>query len=121
MAGGKTFIVEHLDQELGPWSALEYAAIARESQASGSSFVLSSLPSSFRVPESLSCVPAFKAERRGVEELYAADKSCVCLLDPAASKGLSPGDADKFQVFLFGGILGTSNRPCRGVAHGLTG
>ncbi|KAM4065644.1 putative SAM-dependent RNA methyltransferase [Hirsutella rhossiliensis] len=106
MAGGKIFIVEHLDQELGPWSALEYSAIASESQMSGSSFVLSSLPPSFQVPEALSSIPAFKAERRGVEELYAGDKSRVCLLDPAASEDLSPGDADKFEAFLFGGILG---------------
>ncbi|EQK99274.1 DUF431 domain-containing protein [Ophiocordyceps sinensis CO18] len=105
MAGGKVFLVEHLDQELGPWSALEYLAIARESHMSGSSFVLSSLPPSFQVPEALSIIPSFKAERRGVEELYAADKSRVCLLDPAASVDLSPADGDKFEAFLFGGIL----------------
>jgi ribosome biogenesis SPOUT family RNA methylase Rps3 len=41
-----------------------------------------------------------------VEELYAADKARVCLLDPAAAKDLSPADGDTFDVFLFGGILG---------------
>ncbi|KJZ78211.1 hypothetical protein HIM_02249 [Hirsutella minnesotensis 3608] len=106
MPDGKIFIVEHLDEELGPWSSLEYAAIARESQASGCTFILSSLPQSFQVPETLSEQPAFKAERRGVEELYAHDKSRVCLLDPAASKDLSPEDGDSFEAFLFGGILG---------------
>ncbi|KAL1840975.1 hypothetical protein VTJ49DRAFT_7581 [Mycothermus thermophilus] len=102
----KTYIVEHLDPELGPWSELEYLAIARESQAAGAHFCLSSLPAEFQVPEALSAVPAFRAENRGVEELYAADKSRVCLLDPAAAKDLSPEDGDKFDAFLFGGILG---------------
>jgi ribosome biogenesis SPOUT family RNA methylase Rps3 len=102
----KTFIVEHLDPELGPWSELEYIAIAKESEAAGSTFTLSSLPPDFQVPSALEAVPAFVAEHRGVEEIYAADKSRVCLLDPAASQDLSPADGDKFDAFLFGGILG---------------
>lgn len=102
----KTYIVEHLDPELGQWSELEYLAIAKETHASQGTFLLSSLPTAFNVPPALAQVPAFKAEHRGVEELYAADKSRVCLLDPAASSDLSPDDGDKFDVFLFGGILG---------------
>lgn len=109
-AGGKTFIVEHLDEELGPWSELEYAAIANETRDTGGRFILSSLAPTFRVPAALSSNGAFTAERRGVEELYAADKSRVCLLDPSASEDLSPEDGDKFDAFLFGGILGTRPR-----------
>lgn len=30
----------------------------------------------------------------------------VCLLDPKAEKVIAPEDADKFDVFLYGGILG---------------
>lgn len=105
-AGGKTYIVEHLDEELGPWSELEYLAIAKESQDAGAKFLLSSLPPAFKVPDSLSAVPAFRAENRGVEELYAQDKSRVCLLDPAAAKDLAPEDGETFDAFLFGGILG---------------
>lgn len=106
MAGGKTYIVEHLDPELGPWSELEYIAIAKESHEAKGTFLLSSLPTDFKVPAKLQEIPAFKAENRGVEELYAADKSRVCLLDPSAASDLSPEDGDKFDVFLFGGILG---------------
>ncbi|KAL2261406.1 hypothetical protein VTK26DRAFT_4224 [Humicola hyalothermophila] len=105
-SSGKTYIVEHLDEELGPWSELEYLAIARESQDAGSKFCLSSLPPAFKVPVSLNLIPAFTAESRGVEELYASEKSRVCLLDPSAKSDLSPEDGDKFDVFLFGGILG---------------
>ncbi|EYB25777.1 hypothetical protein FG05_10146 [Fusarium graminearum] len=104
-APGKTFIVEHLDPELGPWSELEYLAIARETQDTRGSFILSSLPSTFKVPADLASNPAFTAEQRGVEELYAANKSKVCLLDPSAAKDLSPEDGETFDAFLFGGIL----------------
>ena len=104
----RTYIVEHLDPELGPWSALEYRAIARETAACQGTFMLSSLPDGFQVPEELQREPAFKAETRGVEELYPAGqgKERVCLLDPAAEKDLNPDDRHEFDVFLFGGILG---------------
>ncbi len=103
---GKTYIVEHLDEELGPWSELEYLAIAKETEQAGASFCLSSLPAAFPVPEALRRIPSFKPEGRSVEEIYAADKSRVCLLDPAAARELEPEDADRFDAFLFGGILG---------------
>jgi ribosome biogenesis SPOUT family RNA methylase Rps3 len=106
-SSAKTYIVEHLDEELGPWSELEHIAIAEETHRAGGIFCLSSLPAAFAPPESLRAIPAFKAENRGVEELYAQDKTRVCLLDPAAAQDLSPADDEKFDVFLFGGILGT--------------
>ncbi|RYO96665.1 hypothetical protein DL765_011527 [Monosporascus sp. GIB2] len=112
-----TYIVEHLDPELGPWSELEYACIARETQAGSASapgggastFCLSSLPPSLEVPEALLArSPAFRAETRGVEDLYPGpeDKRRVCLLDPQAERDLCPEDAQVFEAFLFGGILG---------------
>lgn len=103
---GKTFIVEHLDPELGPWSELEYLAIAAESEETNAKFILSCLPPDFKVPPALSASKAFTAEHRGVEELYAGQKSRVCLLDPAAAKDLAPEDGETFDAFLFGGILG---------------
>ncbi|KAI1341431.1 DUF431-domain-containing protein [Xylariaceae sp. FL0016] len=107
MPDHKTYIVEHLDPELGPWSELEYVTIARESHRSGGTFVLSSLPPGFSVPEKLAAEPAFRAERQGVEEMYTGeDKKRVCLLDPQAEKDLNPDDRGVFGVFLFGGILG---------------
>lgn len=104
----KTYIVEHLDDELGPWSELEYVTIAKESHEAGAKFCLSSIPPTLLLPESLKAVPGFTADGRSVETLYAADKSRVCLLDPSATKELSPEDGGIFDVFLFGGILGWS-------------
>lgn len=110
-SSAKTIIVEHLDPELGPWSELEYKCIAKESHEKHSDFILSCLPDGFKVPAALANMPAFKAEHRGVEELYADSRNRVCLLDPAAAKDLSPEDGDDFDVFLFGGILGENPDP----------
>lgn len=102
-----TIVVEHLDPELGVWSALEYGCIAREAHASGSRFLLSSVPPSLQVPDDLAATQGFGIDGRSVEELFADRKSKVCLLDPSAPTELSPEDGDNFEVFLFGGILGT--------------
>lgn len=102
----KTYIVEHLDPELGDWSSLEYEAIARECHASGSKFLLSSVPAILELPANLKDLSSLNIEHRGVEEIYAESKSTVCLLDPAAKDELHPEDRDRFDVFLFGGILG---------------
>jgi len=103
---GKTFVVEHLDPELEEWSSLEYSAIAAETLAAGAKFLLSSVPTSLKLPKNLQGAKGLNVETRGIEEIYADSKDRVCLLDPAASKDLSPEDGDAFDVFLFGGILG---------------
>lgn len=46
-------------------------------------------------------------ETRGIEQLYENTKGRICLLDPAARTELSPDDESRFDVFLFGGILGS--------------
>ena len=102
----KMYIVEHLDPELGPWSSLEYATIARECSEVGASFCLTSVPKTLEVPDSLRVTRGFAREHRSVEEICTENKSRVCLLDPAATQTLSPEDAKQFDVFLFGGILG---------------
>ena len=102
----KTYIVEHLDPELGSWSALEYLAIAQESAEAGAAFCISSVPESLTLPPELQRVQELVVTHQGVEERYANDKSRVCLLDPSAKEELSPEDGRRFDVFLFGGILG---------------
>ncbi|KIH89263.1 hypothetical protein SPBR_07748 [Sporothrix brasiliensis 5110] len=120
---GKTYIVEHLDEELGQWSELEYITIARET----GDFCLSSIPATLALPQELKDMPGFVAETRGVEEIYGQDpakKARVCLLDPAAAQELSPEDGELFDVFLFGGILGDNpprDRTSELRAKGFTG
>jgi carboxypeptidase D len=102
-----TFVVEHIDPELGPWSALEYACIAKECKQAGAQFLLTSVPETLQMPDNLARMEELQVERRSVEEIFADRKSRVCLLDPAATTELSPADGNDFDVFLFGGILGT--------------
>ena len=105
-----SYIVEHLDLELGPWSTLEYRSIAQESATAGARFMLSSVPKTASLPPELCDLKTLIIEHRSVEELYQQDDGRVCLLDPAATVELSPEDGTKFDVFLFGGILGTRSR-----------
>ncbi|MCJ1290478.1 hypothetical protein MMC34_002016 [Xylographa carneopallida] len=102
----KTYVVEHLDPELGPWSSLEYRAIATETAEAGSKFCLSSVSKSLELPKELENAPALLIEYRSVEEIYKLKKDRVCLLDPAAPSELHVEDAALFDIFLFGGILG---------------
>ena len=100
-----TYVVEHLDPELGPWSTLEYNAIAIESSMAQVNFIISSLQDTFELPAELRALPSLTLEHRSVETLF-PNKERVCLLDPAAKDELAPSDGEKFDVFLFGGILG---------------
>ncbi|RDI85388.1 putative coniferyl aldehyde dehydrogenase [Venturia inaequalis] len=105
----KTYIVEHLDTELEEWSSREYASIAKESHASGSKFFLTSVPEELVLPERLQGLEGLTVECRAVEELYRENDGSpskrVCLLDPQAKQELRPEDGERFDVFLFGGIL----------------
>ncbi|KEF53987.1 carboxypeptidase D [Exophiala aquamarina CBS 119918] len=105
---GYIFVVEHLDLELGPWSALEYRTIAQESKDAGCRFILSSVPDSLLRSKDIQALRDAGAEGRNdsVETYFADRKDRICLLDPAAKQELTPSDANHFDVFLFGGILG---------------
>ena len=105
----KVYIVEHLDPELGPWSTLEYVAIAQESKEAGATFCLSSMPQISNIPTEIKNAEGLIIETRSVEELYEKDKGRVCLLDPAAKTDLAPEDGALFDVFVFGGILGMAH------------
>ncbi|KAK3055217.1 hypothetical protein LTR09_003770 [Extremus antarcticus] len=107
-SGKPTIIVEHLDPELEEWQALEYKCIYEECETSTPpwNFLLSGLSSAAGVGKQLS-LPSSSVTEQSVEALYQGDRRRnVCLLDPKAEKDLSPEDGEKFDVFLFGGILG---------------
>ena len=98
-----TFIVEHMDPELESWQVLEYSTIAKECAASNSQFILSGLPKA--VPE----LAQVEQSPQSVDDLVSSaniPKERVCLLDPRGESDLAPEDGDKFDVFVFGGILG---------------
>ena len=89
-----TYIIEHLEQKLWEWCRIEYAHISeivgREHCwfTSVSSAKLASLGKVF--PKSVTTLLLTK----------------VCVLDPEAPVLLTPQDAQGFDYFIFGGILG---------------
>ncbi|PUU84448.1 SAM-dependent RNA methyltransferase [Tuber borchii] len=99
-----------MEPEMGAWSTLEYIAISTESAASGSDFYLTSVPPSLvgDLPESLRQYigAPLKVTSHEVTQLSEVHADRVCLLDPQAEKELSPADAEVFDAFVFGGILG---------------
>lgn len=101
-----TFLVEHLDPELEEWQALEYNTINKESEATKNKFLLSGLSPSFAGSKGLS-LPESSKTSNTAESMYPGEaKQRVCLLDPKAEKDIGPEDAELFDAFLFGGILG---------------
>lgn len=105
---------------MGPWSTLEYIAIATETKAAApsSTFYLSSLPTALASSLPPALTPnvdgtSFVATSSSVETLATVSRGRVCLLDPQAPQTLSPADADRFDWFVFGGILGWCAPPRR--------
>lgn len=98
-----TFIVEHMDPELEKWQVLEYSTIAKECTESKSQFILSGLPAA------VSELSQVEQSPQSVDDLVSSagiPKERVCLLDPRGESDIAPEDGDKFDVFVFGGILG---------------
>ncbi|KAJ1559652.1 hypothetical protein HK405_009832, partial [Cladochytrium tenue] len=123
--GGLRVVVEHMEDGLSEWSAMEYrhivrcladepAAVAAAAGAAATSpppqpprLVLSAMaPAAIRdAPRDLSDGGALLTER-SILELVDNDISRVLLMDPAAPQELAPEDADRgFDHVLFGGIL----------------
>ncbi|KAK4549735.1 hypothetical protein LTR36_005036 [Oleoguttula mirabilis] len=102
-----TFIVEHLDPELEEWQTLEYKSIHQECNDTGAHFILSGLADPTSAQKQLG-LPSSSLQQQSVESIYATAEARqkVCLLDPKAEKDISPEDAELFDAFLFGGILG---------------
>ncbi len=88
------FIIEHLDTELYEWSRAEYEHIIK---VLGKENVL------FTNIKDCSKLQFAECAEKSVKEMN-LNKACV--LDPEAEQILSPDD--KFDYFIFGGILGNN-------------
>ncbi|OLL26801.1 Protein arginine N-methyltransferase SFM1 [Neolecta irregularis DAH-3] len=99
------FIVEHMEAGMFPWCIAEYKAIANTVGAEN--FHLTSLPKSLLndLPKEFREL-SIQATSQPITKLAQFSKERVCLLDLQAEQVLSPDDAEKFDCFLFGGILG---------------
>ena len=118
---------ENTPESLPPWVMLEYSHILERTFRSDrenrvfftnlspkSASILSTQLSGSATSSSSAASSAQRATAHplseSVEALIAAGKlppkPRICLLDPKAEKAICPEDAEEFDAFLFGGILG---------------
>lgn len=92
------FIIEHLDGRLYNWSLLEYAHCSKI--VGKENLIFTNIKGNI-ASEKLRLLG--NVEKRSVKELGLTK---VCILDPLAEKTLCSDDKNKFDYFIFGGILG---------------
>ena len=88
------FVIEHLDPELYEWSLAEYEHIT---EALGKENV------QFTNVKDCSKIDFAECKDKPIKEL---NPEKPCILDPEAEKTLEPSDKEKFETFIFGGVLG---------------
>ena len=89
-----TYVIEHLEEKAWKWCTIEYKHI---SQIVGKKKMWIANTRS----NSLKSIATIKKESVTTLNLRNA-----CILDPAARKTLTPKEANRFDYFIFGGILG---------------
>lgn len=90
------FIIEHLDPNVFPWSLLEYTNISNV--VGKENLIFTNVKKDKSKLE-----PLGETHKQSAKELNLKQET-VCILDPFAEKELQP--SDKFDYFLFGGVLG---------------
>lgn len=107
------YIIEHMEQGFSEWVILEYARIIKE--VGNENLILSSLPEGTETKD----IPAKLLEpglrwttrdllhlQESFSDLEPLRDGRVCLLDPRAPQDIEPEESEKFDYFVFGGILG---------------
>jgi ribosome biogenesis SPOUT family RNA methylase Rps3 len=105
------YIIEHMEEGFSEWVILEYCQIIRE--VGSENLILTSLPEGTTekdIPSRLLDMGLQWTTTECVNIEGGLDTSKVCLLDPAAETDLVPEDKQKFDYFVFGGILGSHPR-----------
>lgn len=109
------YVIEHMEEGFSEWVILEYSQIIND--VGKDNLILTLLPSSTTkkdIPQRLIDLGLQWTTKECIDiDGLAAYKLRVCLLDPAASTDLVPQDADEFDYFVFGGILGSHPRTDR--------
>lgn len=100
-----------MEEGFSEWVILEYSQIIRD--VGRENLILTSLPASTTeadIPQQLKDLGLIWTTEECVTIDGGLKKESVCLLDPAAETDLLPLDAEKFEYFVFGGILGQHPR-----------
>ncbi|MEK6825271.1 MAG: SAM-dependent methyltransferase [Nanoarchaeota archaeon] len=107
----KTFIIEHLEPEIGEWTFIEYRYI---SKIVGKNNLWFTNVSKNKDQEMLSAYGRVLSE--SVKKIKLKNP---CILDPEAPQLLTPQNSSQFQYFVLGGILG-DNPPQKRTREELT-
>ena len=103
------YIIEHFEEELFEWCVIEYSHISKIVGKENLIFTCIRKLKDMQILQKLGKVfPGSSAE---------LNLNGVCLLDSDAKQTLKPEDAERFEYFLFGGILG--DNPPRGRTKGI--
>uniref|UniRef100_A0A060SYL2 ARAD1A17776p n=1 Tax=Blastobotrys adeninivorans TaxID=409370 RepID=A0A060SYL2_BLAAD len=101
------YIIEHMEEGVSDWVRLEYLQIVRD--VGSDNLWLAGVKPGLEMPKEF-VEAGVQHTTKDVLEFGQLDpnfdKSRVCLLDPSATEEFSPEDRDRFDYFLFGGILG---------------
>lgn len=100
-----------MEEGFSEWVILEYSQIIRD--VGRENLILTSLPESTTeadIPQQLKDLGLIWTTDECVTIDGGLQKDTVCLLDPAAEEDLAPQDSQKFDYFVFGGILGSHPR-----------
>src|SRR3989344_4796145 len=90
------FIIEHLEPEVYPWCVLEYAHISK--RVGKTNLIFTNVTKGAIKLKNLG-----EIKKESVKNIILKR---ACVLDPSASKTLTPEIAKQFDYFIFGGILG---------------
>ncbi|MBX4211996.1 hypothetical protein KW787_00880 [Candidatus Pacearchaeota archaeon] len=88
------YIIEHLEPKVWEWCVIEYKHISKI-VGKGNLWFTNTTNGKLK--------KYGKTIRQSVKKLNLEN---ACVLDPEAKKTLTPGEAKKFEYFIFGGILG---------------
>ncbi|MFH1439400.1 MAG: SAM-dependent methyltransferase [Candidatus Woesearchaeota archaeon] len=95
------YIIEHLDKRLYKWCFLEYKHAA---EIVGKANIIFTNVSGKKSVEKLSVFG--KVYTESLVDTNILDNNKICILDLNADKMLTTKDKDKFDYFVFGGIMG---------------
>ncbi|GJJ78118.1 hypothetical protein EMPS_10477 [Entomortierella parvispora] len=100
----KNYIIEHMEEGMHDWCKLEYEHMVSVIGPDHVYFTALTPSTLAAMPPSLAKAQCYTEDILTMADRIPHEK--VCLLDPSSPNVLSPEDADTYDFFLFGGILG---------------
>lgn len=91
------YVIEHLEPELWDWCIIEYRHISKIVGKDNLWFT------NIKKSDTDKLKGLGKVSEESIKTIQLDN---VCVLDPEAPQTIVPGDANKFDYFIFGGILG---------------